>query len=70
MTPRKYLVYKEKSQPIVIETSSRITHQLSSNIFKIYIEEVLGYPKVVINEKEDDFLIENVMERLSDANVL
>ncbi|VEN45528.1 unnamed protein product, partial [Callosobruchus maculatus] len=67
VTPKKYFNFNGSSQWIKVDTSSRVTHQLVSHIFYIYVKEVLGYPKILINQYEDDFQIEYVMERLSDA---
>ncbi|CAH1117481.1 unnamed protein product [Phaedon cochleariae] len=66
--PKKYFQYleNEKSLTINLDTSNRITHQLSTHIFYIYVKEVLGYPKVNITFNEDHFQIESAIERLSD----
>lgn len=41
---------RKVTHDIVLESSSRVTHQLSTAIFKIFLEEVLNYKRVVIRE--------------------
>lgn len=65
MHPKKYLHYEGNSLNITLEISHRITHQLSTNVFKIFLQEVLGYPKVEIVKEENYFEIMEVIERLS-----
>ncbi|KAJ8916169.1 hypothetical protein NQ315_016308 [Exocentrus adspersus] len=66
VTPKKYFHLKGKSLAIKLETSKRITHRLTTELFYIFIKEVLGYSKIEVNVREDDFQIEPVIERLSD----
>ena len=63
--PDKFLRFDGKSWDITIESSPRVTHQLTSNIFKIILQEVLGYPRVIILTREDNFNTEDVLKRLS-----
>lgn len=64
--PKKYFHLEGRSLDIVIETSERVTHQLSTWVFYYFIKEVLGYSKIKIIHKPDDFQIENVIDRLTD----
>lgn len=64
--PKKYFHIKSKSLTIKLETSSRMTHQLSTQLFYIFLKEVMGYSKIEINMQEDYFQIEPVIERLWD----
>ncbi|XP_060518097.1 receptor-type guanylate cyclase gcy-13-like isoform X2 [Cylas formicarius] len=67
VNPKKYFHLDGRSLDIVIEMSNeRITHQLSTWIFYIFIKEVIGYSKVHISSRWDNFDIESVMERLMD----
>ncbi|KAJ8951813.1 hypothetical protein NQ318_019786 [Aromia moschata] len=66
VSPKKYLLVDNQYVPIVLETSSRLTHLLSTHVFYIIAKEVLGYPEVKINVREDNFHIENVIKRLSE----
>lgn len=63
--PKKYLHYEGQSLNITLEMSDRITHQLTTNVFKIFLQEVLGYPKVEIVRQENHFQVVEVIERLS-----
>lgn len=65
MHPKKYLYYEGKSLNITLEVSHRITHQLTTNVFKIFLQEVLGYPKVEIVRQENHFQVVEAIERLA-----
>lgn len=56
--PKKYLHIDGRSLNITLEMSNRPTHQLTTYIFKILLEEVLNYPNVEIFPHED-YLGEN-----------
>lgn len=43
--------------PLILQSSSRVTHQMSSHIFKIILQEVVGYKNVEIKTIEDSFNI-------------
>ncbi|KAF5297767.1 hypothetical protein FQR65_LT09941 [Abscondita terminalis] len=45
--------------------SSSISHQLSTHVFKIFLQEILGYPKVEIYPEDDNYDLEQVMDRLA-----
>lgn len=49
---------------ITFEVSRRVTQRLSSWIMKILLTEVLGYRKVVLVERDENFLLEDVLDRL------
>lgn len=63
--PKKYLYYEDQSRNITLEASSRATHQLMTYIFKIFLQEVVGYPNVAVHFQEDHFQVREVVERLS-----
>lgn len=50
---------------IVIQTSDRPLHKLSTEIFKIFLEEIVGFDKVRIVHTTDNFRIDEVVEKLS-----
>lgn len=66
MHPKKYVHYDDAFQNITLETSSRVTHQLATHIFEIFLKEVLGYADVEVIKHEDNFQVEGVITRLSD----
>lgn len=49
---RRHFYVGEHDLPLRIEVSNRITHQLVSNIFKILLTEVIGYPKVLLSNED------------------
>uniref|UniRef100_A0A1B6EJJ0 Gamma-aminobutyric acid type B receptor subunit 2 n=1 Tax=Cuerna arida TaxID=1464854 RepID=A0A1B6EJJ0_9HEMI len=56
--PKRYMRVENsnvKRMPIILDVSRRITHQITSYIFKIFLEEELGYIDVVIKENNDRF---------------
>lgn len=67
--PKKYLYYEDQSQNITLETSSRATHQLMTYVFKIFLQEVVGYPNVAVHFQEDHFQVREVIERLSGPKI-
>ncbi|XP_030749572.1 atrial natriuretic peptide receptor 2-like isoform X2 [Sitophilus oryzae] len=64
--PKKYFHWQGQSLDVVIETSDRITHQLTSWIFYYFTKEVLGYSRVKVVNQSDDFDIERAIEKLTD----
>ncbi|XP_046995878.1 uncharacterized protein LOC124607652 [Schistocerca americana] len=53
VSPKRFMYYQGRTSDIHLEASDRITHQLASHIFKIFLEEVLGYAYVsVVKAKE------------------
>lgn len=63
--PKKYLYYENQSRNITLEMSSRATHQLMTYVFKIFLQEVVGYPNVAVHFQEDHFQVKGVIDRLS-----
>lgn len=65
--PKRYLNYGDHVQGIRIETSDRITHQLASHVFKIFLDDVLGYEPSAEIVYEPDYLDDTtaIVERLS-----
>ncbi|CAH0557671.1 unnamed protein product [Brassicogethes aeneus] len=63
--PKKYAHHGDKSNSIQLDVSSRITHQLTTHVFSIFLREVVGYEEVQINHYEDNFQIDNLIERLN-----
>lgn len=58
--------YQAKTLPITLDVSQRVTHQITSNIFKIFLEEELGYKDVILKENKTNFIHpEEVLRRLS-----
>lgn len=49
---------------ITFEVSRRVTQRLSSWIMKIFLTEVVGYRKVNLVERDDNFLLEDTFVRL------
>lgn len=50
---------------LTVEASNRPTHQIISHIFKIFTQEVLGYPNVDVINIVDDFDVDEIVTRLS-----
>lgn len=67
VNPKKYFFMKGASLDIKIETSDRITHQLSTYVFYYFLHEVVGYAKVKVIYRPDNFTISNVIQRLTDT---
>ncbi|XP_071449502.1 uncharacterized protein [Hetaerina americana] len=65
VTPKRYFNYEGEIRNITLEVSSRGAQHLTSEIFKIFLEEVLGYPYVSLVKQKDHFNAENVFHRLS-----
>nr|CAD7258606.1 unnamed protein product [Timema shepardi] len=63
VNPKRYLHFEGHILDIQLETSPRVTHQMITHIFKIFLEEVLGYPHVGIKQ-QDYFNTSEVFERL------
>ncbi|KRT86135.1 protein kinase [Oryctes borbonicus] len=63
--PRRYIHYEGVSLNLTIESSNRPTHQIISYIFKIFVQEMLGYPNVNVIDIVDDFDVDSIVTRLS-----
>ena len=65
----KYFYYGENQIPITIFSTSRATHLLISNVFKIFAEEVLGYRNVsIVRHPKETFDARIVYSKLSNCN--
>lgn len=64
VNPKRFLHFQEETLPVRLETSRRITHQIATNIFRIFLEEALGYSDVRIIEKDDHFSRSEAVDRL------
>ncbi|XP_054282459.1 gamma-aminobutyric acid type B receptor subunit 1-like isoform X2 [Macrosteles quadrilineatus] len=56
VNPKRYLKLEEynwERLPITLDVSRRITHQITSHVLKIFLEERLGYPDIVLRERND-----------------
>ncbi|XP_018331316.1 uncharacterized protein LOC108741146 [Agrilus planipennis] len=62
--PKRGLYYEGKSRNITLEVSSRVSHQLITNVFQIFLKEVLGYPNVQMVNKEN-YEVESILYGLS-----
>lgn len=65
VNPKRYLTYDSKNLNLTLEASDRESHLLVTNIFKIFLQEVLGYVRVEIIHQDDAFNVESIFERLS-----
>lgn len=65
VNPKRYVHYDSKSLNMTLEVSDRATQQLATQIYKIILQEVLGYPRVEIVPQDDDFNLTKIYERLS-----
>lgn len=70
VNPKKYFDYNGTSLEIKIETSDRMTHQLSTWVFYYFIKEVVGYAKIKVVYERDDFQTMDVLRRMTDTYVL
>lgn len=58
VNPKKYMKNEEfgpGSLPITVDVSRRVTHQITGHILRIFLQEELGYPDVVIRETNDRY---------------
>ena len=65
VNPKRYFNSEGKMLAIRLEVSERITHRLITAIFKLFLQEVLGYPYVTMVEEDDHFNITHTVQRLS-----
>lgn len=63
----RYPYHKNSPFTIKIDTSNRITHQLSSHVFRIFLHEVLGYSRVEVSYYDDYFNVLSTVDRLSES---
>ncbi|XP_067007078.2 uncharacterized protein [Anabrus simplex] len=64
VNPKRFLHYRGQILTIRLETSGRLTHRLSTHVFRIFLEEVLGYPNITIVQHKDNFNESQAVERL------
>lgn len=62
--PKKNVHYIDQHSKIIVQTSDRTLHRLSTEIFKIFLEEVV-FAKVDILVDDDTFDVKNVVKKLS-----
>ncbi|KAF6214551.1 hypothetical protein GE061_009294 [Apolygus lucorum] len=48
VSPKRFISYQSKNYPVVVGVTERLSHHLVSQVFKIFVEEALGYPDVKI----------------------
>jgi hypothetical protein len=65
VNPKRYFHYEGQMLDLRLEVSRRITHRLATAVFKLFLQEVLGYPFVTIVEEDDHFNTTHTMQRLS-----
>ncbi|XP_063228981.1 atrial natriuretic peptide receptor 2-like [Bacillus rossius redtenbacheri] len=65
VNPKRYFRYADQTLDIIVETSRRVSHRLATHVFKLFLEEVMGYPRVVVVDQGDDFDSQLVYDRLS-----
>ncbi|XP_012274072.1 uncharacterized protein LOC105696282 isoform X2 [Orussus abietinus] len=67
VNPKRAVHLDGQSLNIKFEVTQRATQRLVSRIMKIFLTEVLGYPGVVLVEKDDRFDVQETFARLSDT---
>lgn len=73
MTPKRFFQIENDILNITLETSSEIGHQLVTNAFAIFLQEVLGYESVNIVTYDDHFNVNSsssILQRLSGMDLL
>lgn len=55
VNPKWFFTVRNSRCDIIVESSERITHNITSNIFKILLDEVMGYDSVKIVQRHDYF---------------
>jgi hypothetical protein len=65
VNPKRYFHSEGQLLDIRLEVSGRITHRLATAVFKLFLQEVLGYPFVTTVEEDDHFNITSAVQRLS-----
>ena len=63
--PIRSFLYEGKALELRLEASDRVTHQLSTEVFAIFVREVLGYPNVTVTTRRDAFNVSAVLSRIS-----
>jgi hypothetical protein len=65
VNPKRYFHSEGQMLDLRLEVSGRITHRLATTIFRIFLQEVLGYSAVTIVEEDDHFNVTRTVQRLS-----
>jgi hypothetical protein len=65
VSPKRYFNSEGQMLDLRLEVSQRITHRLITAIFKLFLQEVLGYPYVTMVEEDDHFNVTYTVQRLS-----
>lgn len=63
--PIRSFVYDNRDMELRLEASDRVTHQLSTAVFAIFLREVLGYRNVTVTTRRDAFNVSAVLSRIS-----
>ena len=63
--PTRSFLYDNKALELRLEASDRVTHQLSTAVFAIFVREVLGYRNVTVNTRRDAFNVSAVLSRIT-----
>lgn len=58
-------LHDNKAIDLRLESSDRVTHQLSTAVFAIFVREVLGYRNVTVTKRRDAFNVSAVLSRIS-----
>ncbi|PNF24218.1 hypothetical protein B7P43_G15826 [Cryptotermes secundus] len=65
VNPKRYFYSDGQMLDLRLEVSGRVTHRLATAVFKLFLQEVLGYSSVTIVEEDDHFNITHIVQRLS-----
>jgi hypothetical protein len=63
--PARSFLHDNKALELRLEASDRVTHQLSTAVFAIFIREVLGYRNVTVTKRRDAFNVSAVLSRMA-----
>lgn len=63
--PKKYPRILGHTSDVMLETSGRPLHIITTEIFKIFLIEVLGFAGVTVFENDDDFDLDTVIRRIT-----
>ncbi|RZF34812.1 hypothetical protein LSTR_LSTR012181 [Laodelphax striatellus] len=65
--PARHLMSNGEIIKFRMEMSQRVTHQLITHIFAIYVREVLGYQGVELTQARDSFNVTHYLQRLTES---
>ena len=63
--PTRSFLHDYKALELRLEASDRVTHQLSTAVFAIFVREVLGYRNVTTTTRRDAFNVSAVLSRMT-----